>query len=176
MDLNGTASFRLLNNRESLPEKRYGYERITNEKILSGDSSASRVNFEAKEYYNEIQKLSLTTPIWKNEGDNPIFHYVAKGTSRYAESVPSSVRHEDFGKRKLELDAGAAEFFQTTFKKEDCARTKARLAREDPVSDAYSVPHDHMFRELYMPIERPDFKVRLSFATYLAEIQVSAAI
>ena len=160
MDLSKSASFKVLGSKEIVMEKKHGYEKITNEKLVS-ENSAARVSFEAKDFYNEVHDLSLTTPLWKNESENPIYHYVPEIKQRYMSSTQTAKNLEpEIKKRNTETKAS---IFQTTFMKEDCPATKARLAKDDPIEDAYRVTHHHMFRELYAPMEKQDFRVNFLY-------------
>lgn len=160
-----------------MQEKAHGYEKITNSKIGLENNSCPKMSFDTCDYFNESQRLSLEKPLWKNEGDNPIYHYVPDTTLRHTKStqflVDSRLKKDD------EFDEASkqkADLFQTTFKKEDCFETKRRLAKNDPIRDVYVTSHEHIFRNLMIPLNQTDFKVSRILYQFIVKIQMCSCI
>jgi hypothetical protein len=72
-------------------------------------------------------------------------------------------KYKSASKTKIKINNQGEEtpLFLGSFKKEDCASLKARLARQDPTTDSYVNPAAHTFRPLQAPDEKPLFKVRI---------------
>jgi len=147
----------VLNNKETKVEKKHGFEKVTNEKIVV-ESTNPKINFEAKEYYDTVHELSQSSPMFKNETENPIYKYVSSGGLKHSQSAQVTIKNPKLAPL-VSSALSPTRIFQTTFKKEDCFGTKARLAKDDPIEDAFTSVHNHAFRDLYAPLDKQDFKV-----------------
>ena len=163
MDLSKSASYKVIFNKEIPHERRHGYEKITNEKIMM-ETTRPKIGFEAKEFYEEVGKLSDTNPLWRNEAENPIYHFVSSGKLVHSTSTMLTPESAAATKKFEPANTNPATMFQTTFKKEYCPGTKARLAKEDPIADPYVPEQNLIAREYYPPLDCEDFKARFFFS------------
>ena len=162
-------SFKVIDNK-SVPFKfAHAYEKVTNEKIVH-NSSHPKFCFETRELYEQADTLSRKVPIYKNDNDNPICHYISKTGLRYGKAIryPTSIKSSsslnNIRKNKLNEsfitnNVENSKIFQLTFKKEDCFKTKAKLAKKDPVVDTYIDPYARNFRDFTPSYGRKEFCV-----------------
>lgn len=177
MDLKSSQSFQFLNNKEVEVEKSHAYEKVTNSKIGS-ESSNPKIGFDTRDYYNEAHRLSKEKPLWKDESENTIYHFLPDATTRYSRASQNIIGKSDSKKEEVANEPEEkTDIFQTTFKKEGCSETKARLAREDPIKDAYMNAHHHVFKSYSIPLNQDDFRVNcFNLIIKLVKIQMSSSL
>ena len=158
-----TDSFRTFSKPKLVYEPRHDYEKFTNSQMLRFDS-APKITFDAKECFDKVKEMSQTKALWTEGRKNPIYHFIPIGhrSTCLHQTTTSPARP------KAELSSKPKEIFKVAIRKEDCATTKARLAKEDPTVDPYSDEQANVLKDYYKPMGREDFCVLFCFKELVA--------